>query len=64
MINTTEEIEITAMDYAPQFICKPYRYCNIYFSVIPVSLETMYTIKYIGRDYQFATNPFKARVMQ
>ena len=64
MINPTEEIKITEMYYAPQFNCKPYGYCNIYFRVTPVSLETMYIIKYVGRDYQFATNPFKARVMQ
>ena len=64
MINPTEEIEITAMYYAPQFNCKPYGYCNIYFRVTPVSLETMYIIKYVGRDYQFALHPFKARVMQ
>ena len=64
MINTTEEIEMTSMYYAPQFCCKTYRYCNIYFSVTPVSLETMYIIKYVGRDYQFALHPFKARVMQ
>ena len=64
MINPTEEIEITAMYYAPQFNCKPYVYCNIYFSVTPVSLETMYIIKYVGRDYQSALHPFKARVMQ
>lgn len=64
MINTTEEIEITAMHYAPQFNCKPYGYCNIYFRVTPVSLETMYIIKYVGRDYQFALHPFKARVTQ
>lgn len=64
MINTTEEIEITTIDYAPQFNCKPYRYCNIYFRVTPVSLETMYLITYVGRDYQFAMNSFKARVMQ
>ena len=61
MINTTEEIEITAMYYAPQFGCKTYRYCNIYFSITTVSLETMYINKYARRDYPFATNPFKAR---
>lgn len=64
MINTTEEIEITSMYHAPQFYCKPYWYCNIHFSVTPVSLETMYIIKYVGRDYQFALHPFKAMVMQ
>ena len=64
MINPTEEIKIKAMHYAPQFNDKPYGYCNIYFSVTPVSLETMYIIKYVGRDYQFALHPFKARVMQ
>ena len=64
MINPTEEIEITTMYYAPQFNCTPYRHCNIYFPVTPVSLETMYIIKYVGRDYQFALHPFKARVMQ
>lgn len=60
MINLNETLGITTTRHAPQFNCKPYGYCNIYFSVTPVSLETMYIIKYVGRDYQFALHPFKA----
>lgn len=64
MINTTEEIEITTMKYAPQFNSKTYKYYNSYFNITPASLKDVYLIKYIGRDYQFALHPFKARVMQ
>ena len=64
MINLNETLRITTTRHVPQLNGKEYKYYNHNFSVIPVSLDTMYIIKYVGRDYQSALHPFKARVMQ
>ena len=61
MINPTEEIEITATLYKPQFNCKTYKYYNSKFYSTTVHLKDMYLIKYARKDYNSVLNPFKAR---
>ena len=61
MINPTEEIEMTASLYTPQFDFKAYRYHNYDFYTTTVHLKDMYLIKYARKEYNFTLNPFKAR---
>ena len=63
MINPTEEIEITATEYIPQFSCKTYRYYNLDFYVNRFSLKYIYINKYAGEYYYYALNSFKAEVI-
>ena len=59
MINTTEEIEITAMHYAPQFNCKPSKHYDYNFHIIPARLEKMYLNKYAAKGYYVDKQSFK-----
>lgn len=59
MINPTEVIEITTTGYLSQFALSDCKYYNSDFFITPARLKGIYIIKYIGKNRQFARNPFK-----
>ena len=64
MIKQNQRIRMTITGYLTQVESDVNMYCYTDFIVETRLLEEMYINKYARRDYPFATNPFKARVMQ
>ena len=64
MINPTEEIEMTASSYLPQFVWNTYKYHNYDFYITTRGFKEMCVKKYDGKGYQFSIHPFKVEVIQ
>ena len=62
MINTTEEIEMTAMAYATQFNFEASKRYDSKFYIIPARLEKMYLNKYATKGYYIDKQSFKVVV--
>ena len=63
MINPTQRIEMTAMEYASQFNHNTYKYYNYDIYLNRASVEKMYKNKYARQDYSSALHPFKVDVI-
>ena len=62
MINQTKEIEMTGIEYVPQFIGYLSRHYNTDYYTVEVDLEKIYFNKYSKIDYNSVINPFKVVV--
>lgn len=63
MINLNKRIEVTGIEYIPQFIGYLDRHYNTDCYTIKVDLEKMYLNKYSKINYNSVLNPFKVEVI-
>ena len=59
MINLTERIKMTGIEYIPQFFCSLDRHYNTDCYTTRVDLKTMYLNEYSKINYNSVLNPFK-----